>query len=79
MDTRWLDIMCYATVRKTGPQPTLWSDVVEGRGLPYKSLADIQPDSHSLVTMSKLGILVAVAVFLETVSATSVSVTSVSQ
>lgn len=48
-----------------------------GRGLLYKSLVRNQPGSHSLVTMAKLGILVAVAVFLETVSATSVSVNTI--
>lgn len=48
-----------------------------GRELFYKSLFRNQPGSHSLVTMAKLGILVAVAVFLETVSATSVSVNTI--
>lgn len=53
------------------------SQMLFGGGVSFISLTDNEPGLHSAVMMAKLGILVAVAVFLETVSAASVSVTTV--
>lgn len=68
--TRWLNII--QQWENQGPRTPRWSDVVQCWFL-YKSLADNQGNSDSLIMMLKLGILFAVAVFLETASAASVS------
>lgn len=63
-DMSWLN-MHYVTDPQT-------ADQIRGGGS-FINVTDKRAGSHTLVMMAKLGILVAVAVFLETVSATSVS------